>query len=68
MMPGVVAHTFNPSTREAEAGQVDFWVRGQPGLQSEFQDSQGNTEKTCLEKPKKKKSNMMSLSVWTLGS
>jgi hypothetical protein len=22
--------------------QVDFWVRGQPGLQSEFQDSQGN--------------------------
>jgi hypothetical protein len=35
--------------------QVDFWVRGQPGLQSEFQDSQGYTEKPCLEKPKKKK-------------
>jgi hypothetical protein len=49
----VVAHTFNPSTREAE--QADFWVRGQPGLQSEFQDSQGYTEKPCLEKPKKKK-------------
>ena len=32
--------------------QADFWVRGQPGLQSEFQDSQGNTEKPCLEKPK----------------
>jgi hypothetical protein len=32
--------------------QVDFWVRGQPGLQSEFQDSQGYTEKPCLEKPK----------------
>jgi hypothetical protein len=31
--------------------QVDFWVRGQPGLQSEFQDSQGYTEKTCLKKP-----------------
>jgi hypothetical protein len=31
---------------------VDFWVRGQPGLQSEFQDSQGYTEKPCLEKPK----------------
>jgi hypothetical protein len=30
--------------------QVDFWVRGQPGLQSEFQDSQGYTEKPCLEK------------------
>jgi hypothetical protein len=28
--------------------QVDFWVRGQPGLQSEFQDSQGYTEKPCL--------------------
>jgi hypothetical protein len=26
--------------------QVDFWVRGQPGLQSEFQDS-FRTEKTC---------------------
>jgi hypothetical protein len=31
--------------------QVDFWVWGQPGLQSEFQDSQGYTEKHCLEKP-----------------
>jgi hypothetical protein len=29
--------------------QVDFRVRGQPGLQSEFQDSQGYTEKPCLE-------------------
>jgi hypothetical protein len=35
--------------------QVDFWVQGQPGLQSEFQDSQGYTEKPCLEKPKKQK-------------
>jgi hypothetical protein len=32
--------------------QADFWVRGQPGLQTEFQDSQGYTEKPCLEKPK----------------
>ena len=32
--------------------QADVWVRGQPGLQSEFQDSQGYTEKPCLEKPK----------------
>jgi hypothetical protein len=30
--------------------QVDFWVWGQPGLQSECQDSQGYTEKPCLEK------------------
>jgi hypothetical protein len=35
--------------------QADFWVRGEPGLQSEFQDSQGYIEKPCLEKPKKKK-------------
>jgi hypothetical protein len=35
--------------------QEDFWVQGQPPLQSEFQDSQGYTEKPCLEKPKKKK-------------
>ena len=37
--------------------QGDFWVWGQPGLQSEFQDSQGYTEKPCLRKPKKKKKN-----------
>jgi hypothetical protein len=34
--------------------QADFWVRGQSGLQSEFQDSQVYTEKPCLEKKKKK--------------
>jgi hypothetical protein len=33
--------------------QADFWVRGQPDLQSEFQDSQGYTEKPCLEKHNK---------------
>jgi hypothetical protein len=41
--------------------QEDFWVQGQPGLQSEFQDIQGYTEKPCLKtnkqanKKKKKK-------------
>ena len=30
--------------------QADFWVQGQPGLQSEFQDSQSYTEKPFLEK------------------
>jgi hypothetical protein len=35
--------------------QTDFWVRGQPGLQSEFQDSQGYTEKTLSQEKKKKK-------------
>ena len=34
--------------------QADFWVWGQPGLQSEFQDSQGYTGKPCLEKQNKK--------------
>jgi hypothetical protein len=34
--------------------QVNFWVRGQPGLQIEFQDSQGYTEKPCLKKQKNK--------------
>jgi hypothetical protein len=38
----VVAHAFDPSTWEAR--QADFWVQGQPGLQSEFQDSQGYRE------------------------
>jgi hypothetical protein len=35
--------------------QADFWVQGQPGLQSEFQDSQGYTEKPCLKKKNKNK-------------
>ena len=35
--------------------QADFWVWGKPGLQSEFQDSQGYTEKPGLKKKKKKK-------------
>jgi hypothetical protein len=49
-MPDVVVHAFNPSTREAEAGRL---LSSRPaGLQSEFQDSQGYTEKPYLEKPK----------------
>jgi hypothetical protein len=28
---------------------TSIWVRGQSALQSEFQDSQGYTEKPCLE-------------------
>jgi hypothetical protein len=37
--------------------QVDFIVQGQPGLQSEFQDSQGYTEKPCLKKKKNNNNN-----------
>jgi hypothetical protein len=33
--------------------QVDFRVQGQPGLQNEFQDSQGYTEKPCLKNKRK---------------
>jgi hypothetical protein len=38
-----MVHAFNPSTWEAEAGGFLS--------SSEFQDSQGYTEKPCLEKP-----------------
>jgi hypothetical protein len=53
-LPGVVAHAFSSSTREAEAGGF-LSSQGQPGLQSEFQDSKGYTEKPCLEKPNQTK-------------
>jgi hypothetical protein len=43
---------------------VDFWVWGQPGLQSEFQDSQGYTEKPCLEKQTNKQTKP--LETWKL--
>jgi hypothetical protein len=49
---GSVVHTFNSSTPEAEAGG-SLWVQGQPGLQSEFQDSYNYIERPCLEKPDK---------------
>ena len=44
-------HTFDPSTQKAE--QVDLWVRGQPGLQSKFQDSQATQRTLCLKKQNK---------------
>jgi hypothetical protein len=49
--------------------QADFCVRGQPGLQSEFQDSQGYTEKPCLEKQTNKQTNKQTtLAGWDLQS
>jgi hypothetical protein len=45
----VVAHAFDPSTREAEAGR---FLSSGPAWSTEFQDSQGYTEKPCLEKQK----------------
>ena len=52
----MVAHAFNPRIWEPEAGEfLSLRPGGQPGLQSEFQDSQGYTKKPCLEKPKTNK-------------
>ena len=50
----IVAHPFNPSTQEAEAGRF-LSVQSQPALQIEFQDSQGYTERPCLRKKNLKK-------------
>jgi hypothetical protein len=51
----MVLHDFNASTCEAETGE-SLRVRGQPGLQNKFQDSQGYyVEKPCLEKNQKDK-------------
>jgi hypothetical protein len=48
-----VAHAFNPSTWEAEAGR--FLSMRPAGLQSEFQDSQDYTEKPCFRNKQTKK-------------
>jgi hypothetical protein len=47
-MPDVVAHTFNPSTWEAEAGR---FLSLRPAWST---DSQGYTEKPCLKRKRKK--------------
>jgi hypothetical protein len=57
----VLEHAFNPVLGRQR--QVDFWVQGQPGLQSEFQDSQGYIEKACLEKQKNKQASKKVLKV-----
>jgi hypothetical protein len=44
-----VAHTFDPSTQEAEV-DWSLWVQGQPGLHSQLQASQGYFVKPCLTK------------------
>jgi hypothetical protein len=49
----VAVHTFNPSTWEVEAGG---FLSSRPAWSTkvEFQDSQGYTEKPCLNKTKTK--------------
>jgi hypothetical protein len=39
-----MGHTFNHSIQS----QASLWAQDQPGLQGEFQGSQGYTEKPCL--------------------
>jgi hypothetical protein len=46
----VVAHAFNPSTWEAEAGRS---LSLRPAWSTKFQDSQDYTEKPCLEEKQK---------------
>ena len=48
----VVAHAFNPSTREVEAGG---FLSSRPAWSTEFQDSQGYNRETLSLKNKKKK-------------
>jgi hypothetical protein len=50
----VVAHAFNPSTWEAEA---DGFLSSRPAWSTEFQVSQGYTEKPCLVNKTKQKQN-----------
>jgi hypothetical protein len=54
MWPGG-SGTLVPALGRQRQRQADFWVRGQLDLQSEFQDSQGYTEKPCLKNKKKRK-------------
>ena len=48
-VPGLEINTSGAYLRKYKPNQ-----EGQPGLQSEFQDSQSYTEKPCLEKTLKK--------------
>jgi hypothetical protein len=59
--PGVVAHTFNPSTREGEAGGFlssrpawsTKWVPGQPGLHRETLSQKNQNKQTNKKKSDK---------------
>lgn len=45
---GIVTHTLNPAFERQ--GQVDLWVGGHPGLDSELLANQGYIVKPCLKK------------------
>jgi hypothetical protein len=46
--------------------QADFWVWGQRGLQSEFQDSQGYSETPCLKTNKQTNKQTTTKSCWKM--
>lgn len=48
-VPGVMVHTFNPSTWEAEIGDFCEFKTSQSGLHIEFQASQSYIVITCLQ-------------------
>jgi hypothetical protein len=52
--PGVMVHTFNPSTWEAEIGDFCEFKTSQSGLHIEFQASQSYIVITCLQENKTK--------------
>ena len=57
VLPSMVAHAFNPSTWEADAGR--FLSLRPAWSTKEFQDSQGYTETLSQKKKKKKKQHLL---------
>ena len=58
IMPGSgVAHLYSQNWEVDRGRRISEFDWGQAGLQSEFQGSQGYTEKYCLRRKKKKKRN-----------
>lgn len=45
----VVAYAFNPGSQETETGRF-LWVRDQSDVQSELQDIQDHTVRSCVKK------------------
>jgi hypothetical protein len=70
--PGVVAHAFNPSTREAEAGGFlslrpawsTKWVPGQPGLYREPLSLKKTNKQNKNKKTKQKKPYVKAYTQW----